>query len=112
MRSRRLKKAVKFGLFALILAIAVGFIVKNLWNLLIPQIFGWHTISFWQALGLFLLAKILFGGFHPRAKGGGWKARMRDRMEQMTPEERARFREGMLCGRRPFARSVEREAHQ
>lgn len=113
MRSHRLAKAIKFVLFALIAATALGFIVKELWNGLMPQIFGWRTITFWQALGLFLLAKILFGGFHRHGGGPRWKARMRERMEQMTPEERARFREGMLCGgRRPFANSVERQPQQ
>jgi len=35
---------------------------------LAPAIFGLHTISFWQALGLLVLSKILFGGFHGRAR--------------------------------------------
>ncbi len=38
-----------------------------LWNALLPAIFGLGVITFWQAMGLILLGKILFGGFH----GGG-----------------------------------------
>jgi len=42
---------------------AVSGAVMLLWNLLIPAIFGLTAINFWQALGLFVLARILFGGF-------------------------------------------------
>ena len=77
--------------------------------IVVPPIIGWHTITFWQALGLLVLSKILFGGFH---RHGGrdrarWRQRMKDRWEQMTPEEREKFRKGMRCGRAPFASSVE-----
>jgi hypothetical protein len=103
-------KGIRIALFVVIAAIAFGFIVKFLWNTLVPPIFGWHTITFWQGLGLLLLSKILFGGFHRH--GGGrnrWKQRMKDRWEQMTPEEREKFRSGMRCGRAPFTPSAERQ---
>ena len=45
-----------------------GLIVQHLWNWLIPAIVGWHAIDFWQAIGILLLSKILFGGF--RGRGG------------------------------------------
>lgn len=73
-----------------------GTIVMQLWNWLTPPLFGWHAITFWQALGLLALCRILFGGFgmHGRAH-----SRMRDRMgtrwDVMTPEERAKFRDRM-----------------
>ena len=41
-----------------------GWIVVWLWNWLMPLIFGLPTITFWQGVGLFILAKILFGGFN------------------------------------------------
>ena len=28
-----------------------GEIVMRLWNWLLPPLFGWHQIAFWQALG-------------------------------------------------------------
>ena len=75
-----------------------GFIVKWLWNWLLPAIFtGAHLITFWQALGLLLLTRILFGSWH----GGGNKRRhRRERWEAMNPEERDKFRQGMRdrCG--------------
>lgn len=74
-----------------------GYAVMWLWNRLTPAIFGWHTITFWQAFGLLVLARILFGGLglHGPA-GGNVRRRMRDRFEHMTEEERERFRQGMF----------------
>src|SRR2546430_7243880 len=68
-----------------------GIIVRNLWNWLLPPLFGWHAITFWQALGLLLLSRILFGGLG--VHGGrryGYRQRMAERWERMTPEERER----------------------
>lgn len=79
-----------------------GFVVMSLWNWLIPGIFGLGAISFVQALGLLLLAKILFGGFGGGHWGGGfgggrqfWKHRMAERWDKMTAEERNEFKQRM-----------------
>lgn len=52
-------------------AILFGFILMWLWNWLMPAIFGLGLITYWQAVGLFILAKIIFGGFgnHSGRKG-------------------------------------------
>ncbi len=109
MRHHPVLKGIRIAIFVVIGAAVLGFVVKGLWNVLIPPIFGWHTISFWQGLGLLVLSKILFGGFHRHGGPGRerWKQRMKNRWEQMTPEEREKFRKGMRCGRAPFASSVE-----
>ena len=86
-----------------------GGVVMLLWNWLAPALFGLRLITFWQAIGLLALCRILFGGFG--LGGGGHRSgsrrrmegrirervheRMDERWEQMTPEERERFREGM-----------------
>jgi hypothetical protein len=49
--------------FAALFALAFGFLVKWLWNWLMPALFGLSVITYWQAFGIVLLAKILFGGF-------------------------------------------------
>ena len=73
-----------------------GFIVQQLWNWLLPALFGWPALTFWQALGLLALCRILFGGigWHgprgPRIRGG-----MARRWHRMTPEERERFKQGI-----------------
>jgi hypothetical protein len=80
---------------AIVILIAIcGEVVMHLWNWLLPMLFGWHQITFWQALGLLILCRILFGGFH----GGHGSDRSRFRRppaelwERMTPEEREKFR--------------------
>lgn len=64
-----------------------GELVKLLWNWLLPPLFGWKEVTFWQALGLLALCRILFGGLR---LGGGHR---RGRWEHMTPEERDRLRQ-------------------
>jgi hypothetical protein len=71
-----------------------GFIVQLLWNWLLPPLFGWRELTFWQALGMLALCRILFGGFgfHGSSRSG-MRRRMRERWEGMTVEEQERFRE-------------------
>jgi hypothetical protein len=108
----RFKRMFKRGLSFLImatLAVAVfGFLVMSLWNWLMPAIFGWPALGFWQALGLLVLARILFGGLRGGhghfGRSRHWRHRMEERWEKMTPEEREQFRAGMRgrCGRAAF----------
>ena len=73
-----------------------GAAVLALWNWLLPPLFGWPEITFWQALGLLVLCRILFGGFGCHRSGhSNWRRRMEERCENMTPEERERFRQRM-----------------
>ena len=94
------------GVIALVIAAVAffGTVVEHLWNWLIPAIVGWRAINFWQAIGILLLSKILFGGFRGRG-GPGWRRRMGQRWEKMSPEERERFSRGMRgrCGQRGWA---------
>ena len=67
--------------------------VLRLWNWLLPALFGWPQITFWQALGLLALCRILFGGSAARRPPRThFRRRMAERWEQMTPEERERMR--------------------
>jgi hypothetical protein len=99
MRSRWMRKGPKIAAIGILAITVFGFVVMSLWNSLVPAIFGGHTIGFWQALGILLLSKILFGGFRG-GPGRHWRGQMRDRWESMTPEEREKFRQGMAgrCG--------------
>jgi len=95
------------AILGMLFFIAVGGgIVLLLWNWLLPPLFGWPEIGFWQALGLLALCRILFGGFGVR---GSTRSRVRrrvdrriaerlterlsERMRGMTPEERERLLE-------------------
>jgi len=88
--------------FALALFVWIGGeIVMHLWNWLLPPLFGWRLIGFWQALGLLVLCRVLFGGW---GCGGGSRGRPRrhfdERWERMTPEEREKMRQSWpgRCG--------------
>jgi hypothetical protein len=85
------------AIVALALFIALGGeIVQLLWNGLLPPLFGWRQITFWQALGMLVLCRILFGGWGAgRGHRSGFRRRMAERWDAMTPEERERFRQRM-----------------
>ena len=50
-------------IFAVLFALVFGFIVKWLWNFLMPGLFGLKQITYWQAFAIVILAKLLFGTF-------------------------------------------------
>ena len=79
-----------FAIWALIVVLGFSFLVWSLWNWLIPSIFGLNSISYIQAIGLFILTKILFGNF-----GLPWRKHRHNgfhqKWEQMTDEERKEF---------------------
>jgi hypothetical protein len=84
-------RVIAFGIVGVGL---MGLILTLLWNALMPAIFHLPEIGFWQALGLFLLSRILFGRI------GGWGRRMRNSRfvhgwRDLTPEERQRFSQAM-----------------
>jgi hypothetical protein len=71
-----------------------GEIVLHLWNWLLPPLFGFRQITFWQAIGLLVLCRILFGGHGWQRSGrSDYRRRMAERWERMTPEERERLRQ-------------------
>jgi len=64
-----------------------GLVVQQLWNWLLPVLFDVRRITFWQALGVLALSRILFGGFG----GHGARRRGAKRSRRMTAEEWERF---------------------
>ncbi len=99
MKARHWMKVLKVFVFGTVAVSVLGFVVMNLWNALIPTIFTGRAITFWQALGLLVLSKLLFGGFRPGFGGGRiGRRRMLERWEQMTPEQREKFKQGMRRG--------------
>ena len=93
-----------------------GEVVMHLWNWNLPAVFGWRQITFWQALGLFALCRILFGdlGMRGRSPRSNMRRRIRERMderwERMTPEEREWARQSWRgrCGFGPSADESQR----
>ena len=106
MKKHWVLRGLKILLFVVLAATVFSFVVMELWNWLMPVIFGLHAISFWQAVGLLVLSKILFSGFRGRPGFAmHWRQRMMERWEQMTPEEREKFRAGMRHGCGPLGPS-------
>jgi hypothetical protein len=70
-RKWRLAFIAPLAVLAIALFIAIGGeLVLQLWNWLLPPLFGWSQITFWQAIGILALSRILFGGFGAHAVSG------------------------------------------
>ncbi|MEQ9592931.1 MAG: hypothetical protein RLN86_10045 [Cyclobacteriaceae bacterium] len=93
---------LKMVAFGIVVIAAVGLVTKMLWNWLMPELFSLPAISYWQALGLLLLSKILFWSFGKRSSGGhrSWKPYWKEKWNSMTEEEKAVYRQKMKekCG--------------
>jgi hypothetical protein len=102
----RFPRFILFLLFIFAFLVPLGFIVMALWNNILAILIHVPLINFWQALGLFALSRILFGGF-PGRPGWAGHGRRRKEMEEMrnkwfnlSPEEKAKFRQNWKgrCG--------------
>ncbi len=70
-----------------------SFIVMQLWNNVLVNVVHVSAVNFWQALGILVLAKILFGGFRGAHWGRHrWNQQMQQKWMNMTPEEREKFK--------------------
>jgi len=118
----RRRVAFPFILIALLLVSLFSFIVMTLWNTILSPVLNISVINFWQALGILVLAKILFGGFP-----GGWRGRPRwgwnkemfekrkemlEKWQTMTPEEREKFKQEWRSHCRGWGRPVPEEKKQ
>lgn len=88
-------KMVLFIPFAIAAGVYIfGNLVMFLWNSILPPVFGFSVITFWQAIGLLVLSKILFGGF-----SGGHHRHKRschhrsDQWMNLTPEEKEKMKD-------------------
>ena len=98
-----LMKGLGMGLLMVCAIVLMGIVMMALWNALMPEIFGLIEINIWQAYGLLLLSKLLFGRFGKGRSSGGkwgnhWKHRMKEKWENMSPEERVVFKQKMKHG--------------
>lgn len=104
------KKKVWGVLFFVSMFAIIVLVVMLLWNAIVPAIIGWEAISYWQAAGLLLLCKLLFGGFgghlghrffHSRGHHHhhGDHEKLHKMMKEMSRDERKKFiRERMARG--------------
>lgn len=75
-----------------------------LWNSILPEVVGVKEITYWQAMGILVLSKILFGGFHGFKKNKDLKRdQFFSKIRNMSPEEREKFKENW---KNKFAKNV------
>ena len=89
-------KVLFFIVFLIGMVFLVGAIVMLLWNAILPEITGVKPLNLWQAIGILLLSKILFGGFGWGKKRGKHRSNRRHWKEKwmsMSEEERNAMKE-------------------
>ena len=91
-----IKKIIGFTILAIAATALLGFVVMGLWNNVLAVVLNIPVITFWQALGILVLSKILFGGFKGSCgghRGGHWKKEIQEKWHTMTPEEREKIKQ-------------------
>ncbi|TAI47369.1 hypothetical protein [Flagellimonas allohymeniacidonis] len=69
-------------LIVIVFTLLAGYVTMLLWNWLMPDIFGLTSIGYWQALGILVLAKLLFGLGNHSSKSSKSKAKRKEKMER------------------------------
>ncbi|ARK11789.1 hypothetical protein [Fibrivirga algicola] len=82
--------------FVLLSASLLSAAVMWLWNHVLVEVVQVRPVTFWQAAGLMLLSRLLFGNWPGRGRPGwgqGTRSAWKAKWQQMSDEEKARFRE-------------------
>ena len=90
------KRFLLIPLFIIVAALLLGAVVMWLWNAILPSLLNFNAITYWQAVGLLVLCKILFGGFRPGSRGGRpsfGRPHWKDKWGTMSDEEKVKFKE-------------------
>jgi hypothetical protein len=99
MNRSRFPRFTLFLLFVFALMVPLCFIIMYLWNTILVAVLHVSVIDFWQALGIFAMSRILFGGFPDRLGRAGYRRRwhemddMKSKWFNLSPEERKHFKE-------------------
>ncbi|HEX9956002.1 MAG TPA: hypothetical protein VGA96_02060 [Fibrella sp.] len=100
MRHGRKRLFIWVPFFVLLSAALLSAAVMWLWNHVLVDVAQVRSITFWQAAGLMLLSRLLFGNWPGRGRSGHWGGGNRfggpvwkAKWQQMSDEEKARFRE-------------------
>ena len=87
-------KVLAFIAMGAVFFFILGNVIMFLWNQVLATVTDIRTINFWQALGLFALARILFGSLHFGRRHKHWrKKRWREKWGNMSDTERKVFKE-------------------
>lgn len=82
----------------ILLFFGVAALVQYLWNTILPGALHAGVVTYWQAAGVLLLSRVLFGRFHFGGRGGRNNMGeppmpLREKWTNMNDEERAKFKE-------------------
>lgn len=92
-----LPKKIALGIGMAILGVAfvfgITYVVMALWNAILPDLIHVGHLGYWQAMGLLVLCKILFGGFKMNGGGNMRNKRWKDKFQNMSPEEKEAFKQ-------------------
>ena|ERR1017187_4448352 len=97
-------KGIKTAILIAAAVLLIGYVTMRIWNHLIPELFHGPAIGYYQAIGLLILSRIFFGGFKGKGcrggcgcgmRGGSWKNRFEEKISNLTPDEREKFRKHM-----------------
>ena len=104
-----MKKVIFKCVIKFLVAIAAfGVVTMLLWNALLPSILGVASINIWQAFGLLVLTRLLFGGMNADMmmhKSHDHFHHVHDKWKKMTPEQQKQFiqeRRHFRFGYNPF----------
>ena len=85
-------KILFFILLAILFVFVIGYVVMYLWNAILPDVINAKPITFWQSLGIFILARLLFGGFKTGKHGHHKRKYWKDKWSNMNEEERGELK--------------------
>jgi hypothetical protein len=94
MRHNGIRPVLKWGAIGIAAAAALvalaGWVVRLLWNWLMPAVFGLPQVTYWQALGIFILAHLLLGsgprGAYRRDRRGAFRTELKERLAPTPPD--------------------------
>lgn len=100
MKRFRIVKVLGILLIVCVVFGVLSFVVMQLWNNVLAVVLHIGLVTFWQAAGILLLSKILFGfggkgwkKHHHDPQAHEWRAKMIGKWKDMTPEERQKFKQ-------------------
>lgn len=90
-----LKKGIFIGVMAIAGIFGLTWLVMELWNHLLPEIIHVERVSFWQAMGILVLSKILFGGMKFGGNNYQGRNRFKEKFGNMSEEDKEAFKQKM-----------------
>lgn len=90
---KKIAKGIGFAILGVGAIFGITYVVMALWNAILPDLIHVGHLGFWQAMGLLVLCKILFGGFKMNGGGSQRGQRWKEKFGNMSPEEKEAFKQ-------------------